>query len=48
MTYYIYALENTKAQLCARQLQTNDKAMADYAAEKYEAEGFIVNVKVEG
>lgn len=48
MTYFVTALENTRARLIASETRTNDAAVADMVAAHYEAQGFIVVRKVEG
>lgn len=48
MTYFITALENTKARLIASETRTTSKAIADLVAAELKAQGFIVIVRSEG
>ncbi len=46
--FNIYALENTKAQLCVSRHSTSEEYIKNLIVEKLESEGFIVNVEFEG
>lgn len=47
MTYFIYALENTTARLCASRTRTDNQAVRDLVVAHYESLGYIVKVDVE-
>lgn len=42
MTYYVTALENTRARLIASETSTDSPIIADMIAAHYEAQGFVV------
>lgn len=42
MTYFVTALENTRARLIVAETRTTDKAVADMVAAHHEALGLIV------
>jgi len=48
MTYFVTALENTRARLIVSETRTSDRAVADMVAAHYEAQGFIVMRRQEG
>lgn len=41
--FQLYALENTKARLCAKQATLSDRETADLVEATWKAQGFIVN-----
>lgn len=43
MTIQLYALENTRARLCAKQASTSCRETADMIEAAWKAQGFIVN-----
>jgi hypothetical protein len=47
MTIYLYALENTRAHLCAKQATVSCEETADVIEAMWKAEGFLVNRSVE-
>lgn len=47
MTYYIYVLENTRAQLLVSQTTTTDPAAFEMLVDHYNALGYRVNTQVE-
>lgn len=48
MTYNLFAIENTKARLCAKQASISCKATAETVKQIWEAEGFDVRMTKEG
>lgn len=48
MTYFITALQNTRARLIQSETRTTDAAIADLVAASYEQQGFIVVRWMEG
>lgn len=48
MTYFITALENSRARLIASETRTTDVELVDVIRRLLEARGFIVCVKEEG
>lgn len=47
MTYFIYALENTKGQALACQTRTSSKEVAEIVRAHYEGQRYKVNVVCE-
>ena len=47
MLFNLYALENTRAQLCAARASTSDEALIPLIRAAWEARGWRVVVKVE-
>ena len=48
MTYFITALENTKARLIVSETRTTDAALRDMIAATLKAQGHIVIIRAEG
>lgn len=47
MTYHVTAFTNNRARLIASETRTDSKIVADMVKAHYEAQGYIVTVRVE-
>lgn len=47
MTYHVTAFTNNRARLIASETRTDSEAIANLAKAHYEAQGYIVTVRVE-